>query len=212
METQLAFSSPFHGEVDRPQGETEGPAKPVIRRFAPPLRPGAAHRPTSPWNGEEKWCVRQPSVDKFKRMKRARSLRGRMTDAEIILWSRLRVRQVEGAKFRRQHPVGPFFADFAAPQIKLIIEVEGDTHGTEAERAYDARRIAYLEQRGWTVIRCFNVDVYTNLDGVLTRIGDAVHELCQRPMTDTSLRDAPFDPPSLGRRRATSPASGGRKS
>ena len=192
-EAQQPFSSPFHGEVDRPQGETEGIA------FCPRLR--------------GKWLsVSETEGGRRRARRRSVKLRQSLTNAEMILWSRLRKRQMQGQRFRRQHPVGPFITDFACVTLKLIIEVDGDTHGTEAERAYDARRTAYLEQRGWTVIRCFNVDVYTNLDGVLTRIGDVVHELCQRSMTDTPLRDAPFDPPSPRRRRATSPASGGRKS
>jgi very-short-patch-repair endonuclease len=118
--------------------------------------------------------VRQPESRKFRTMKRARALRRRLTNAEAILWSRLRHRQLEGFKFRRQHPIGPYIADFACPQAMLVVEVDGDTHGSSEELARDRRRTAYLGQCGWTVVRCYNVDVYENLDGVLTQIAEAI--------------------------------------
>jgi very-short-patch-repair endonuclease len=99
----------------------------------------------------------------------AKAMRAQMTDAETILWSRLRGRQVEGAAFRRQHPIGPFIADFACWEASLVIEVDGATHGEERE-AYDAARTAELEMRGWTVLRFGNGDVYDTLNGVLEAI------------------------------------------
>jgi len=89
-----------------------------------------------------------------------------MTKAEVILWVNIRKRALNGARFRRQHPVGPFIADFACPASKLIVEVDGATHWTPEELAYDARRTKYLEERGWTVLRVNNSDVYENMDGV----------------------------------------------
>jgi very-short-patch-repair endonuclease len=160
-----------------------------------------------------KWLsVSETEGGSRKARQRSIRLRQSMTDAERILWSRLRKHQMLDQHFRRQHPIGPFIADFACVKLKLVVEVDGDTHGTDAQLAYDARRTHFMETRGWTVVRCYNVDVYRNLDGVLTQIGDAVHDLCQRSMTDTPLRGAPFDPSLPGQRRATSPASGGRKS
>jgi len=156
-----------------------------------------------------KWLsVSETEGGRRRARKRSIKLRQTMTDAELILWSRLRKRQMLGQHFRRQHPVGPYIADFACVTLKLIVEVDGDTHGTEAQLAYDARRTRFLETRGWTVIRCNNVDVYRNLDGVLTQIGDVVHEMCQRSTTDAPLGGAPFDP-ACG--RATSPAPRGQK-
>ena len=206
------LSSPRSGEGDREA--VEGSAKPINGADHTALRaaPSTSLRSaTSPWNGEERGLSLQaPEPPKYRAMKRARSLRKRMTDAELILWSRLRAGQLEGFKFRRQHPVAPYIADFACVELKLIVEVDGDTHGTPQALAHDKRRTNYLEQGGWTVIRCFNVDVYRNLDGVITQIGEVVHELGQRSMTDTPLRGAPFDPATPRRSRATSPASGGR--
>lgn len=97
---------------------------------------------------------------------KARTLRQSMTKAEVILWMHLRKRAMNGARFRRQHPIGPYIADFTCPAAKLIVEVDGATHSTPEELAYDARRTRYLEQQGWTVIRVTNIDIYENMDGV----------------------------------------------
>jgi very-short-patch-repair endonuclease len=97
---------------------------------------------------------------------KARTLRQKMTKAEVFLWMQLRKRALNSARFRRQHPIGPFIADFACPAAKLIIEVDGATHSTPHELAYDARRTKYLESLGWTVLRVNNTDIYENMDGV----------------------------------------------
>jgi len=76
---------------------------------------------------------------------RARQLRRDQTDAEQALWARLRDRQLCGAKFRRQHPIGPFVADFCCPQGKLIVELDGGQHAEEI--AVDQKRSRFLEAR-----------------------------------------------------------------
>src|SRR6185295_281457 len=91
--------------------------------------------------------------------KRARALRRELTDAERVLWSRLKGRQL-GWQFRLQHPIGPYIADFACARLKLIVEVDGATHSSATERAHDDRRTRFLEQQGWGVIRLWNDDVY----------------------------------------------------
>lgn len=96
----------------------------------------------------------------------AKKLRQNLTRAEVILWVNLRKRAIRGALFRRQHPIGPFIADFACIASRLVIEVDGATHSTPDELAYDARRTKYLEQQGWTVLRVSNTDIYENMDGV----------------------------------------------
>jgi very-short-patch-repair endonuclease len=97
---------------------------------------------------------------------KARSLRQSMTKAEVYLWMHLRKRALGGARFRRQHPIGPYIADFACPAAKLVVEVDGATHATPQELAYDERRTKYLQQLGWTVLRVTNTDIYENMDGV----------------------------------------------
>jgi len=101
--------------------------------------------------------------------RQAKSLRRRMTKAEIGLWSRLR-RKGLGMRFRRQHPIGPYIVDFACAPLRLVIEVDGGTHFTIAQRARDDRRTAFLEAEGWRVLRFRNLDVYDSLDDVVERI------------------------------------------
>lgn len=104
----------------------------------------------------------------------AKALRGRMPKAEVILWSRLR-RNGHGFRIRRQHPVGPYIADFACVPGRLVIEVDGATHASDKEVAYDNGRDAYLYRLGWRVMRIRNEDIYRNLDTVLDAIWTALH-------------------------------------
>jgi very-short-patch-repair endonuclease len=97
----------------------------------------------------------------------ARRLRKQMTNAEVVLWSYLRRGSVAGFRFRRQHPIGPYVADFACVSARLVVEVDGDTHFSGNEIAYDRNRDAYIRYRGWRVLRVTNTDVYRNLSGVL---------------------------------------------
>lgn len=102
---------------------------------------------------------------------RARELRQEMTPAEKLLWSRLRKKQLDGLKFRRQHPLGPFIADFYCAAHRLIIEVDGDIHDLQPER--DAARTKQFEEYGYRVIRFQNEHVLKNVEGVLESIRPA---------------------------------------
>ncbi len=101
---------------------------------------------------------------------RARRMRGGMTPAEVILWTRLKGRQLGGYQFGRQKKIGPYFADFACTAAKLVVEVDGATHSSAEERAYDAARTALMEREGWTVVRFWNDEVYRNEVGVVETI------------------------------------------
>lgn len=105
-----------------------------------------------------------------KTLYRARDLRKRLTSAETILWSRIRPRAFPHCRFRRQHPIGPFIADFACPLSRLVVEVDGATHGSDIERAYDERRDTYLREYGWSIIRITNHDIYEYLSETLDMI------------------------------------------
>lgn len=96
----------------------------------------------------------------------AQVLRKRATEAEKLLWSRLRNRQIAGVKFKRQVPIAGYVADFAALERNLIIEVDGGQHGPEV----DAVRTATLEKCGFHVVRFWNNEVLTNIEGVLEAI------------------------------------------
>ncbi len=100
----------------------------------------------------------------------ARALRENATSAEALLWARLRNRQLGGHKFARQVPVGPYFADFCCREHKLIVEVDGATHSTDAELAADARRTAHLAAQGYRIIRFTNAEMFENAVGVLETI------------------------------------------
>src|SRR4051812_18440477 len=99
---------------------------------------------------------------------RARELRHAQTPAEHRLWQHLRDQQLAGYKFRRQHPVGRFIADFYCPVARLVVEVDGESHLAQAE--YDAARTEWLQQYGFHLLRFTNVEVYEQLEGVLTAI------------------------------------------
>jgi very-short-patch-repair endonuclease len=105
----------------------------------------------------------------------ARRLRKNMTPAETLLWWRLR-RNAEGWKFRRQPPIGPFVVDFGCMEVRLAIEVDGATHSTAEEIAYDERRTQYLESLGWRVVRFWNWEITRNLGGVVETIRNAAWE------------------------------------
>lgn len=99
---------------------------------------------------------------------RARSLRSTSTNAERKLWKHLRGHQLEGLKFRRQHPIGPYVADFCCLEIGLVIELDGSQHARLTDA--DARRTAYLGQHGFRVLRFWNPDVLSNVEAVVDAI------------------------------------------
>lgn len=101
-------------------------------------------------------------------LERARELRRDMSMVERLLWSRLRRRDKAGVVFRRQHVIGPFVADFCCPKARLVIELDGRSHATNA--AHDDARTTYLESAGYRVIRFFNEDVLNRMDEVLATI------------------------------------------
>ena len=91
-----------------------------------------------------------------------------MTEEELILWSQLRRRQLDGYKFRRQHPIGTYVADFACLEAKLILELDGGQHSER--RDADQRRDENIAERGFAVLRIWNGDIRRNLSGVLDQI------------------------------------------
>ncbi len=105
---------------------------------------------------------------------KARRLRRDMTEAERRLWRAIRAHRLEGIAFRRQMPIGRYITDFAAPDHRLIVELDGSQHG-DRRLAHDGVRDAFLKSSGWTVLRFWNADVMTDLDGVCRRILDVCH-------------------------------------
>ena len=105
----------------------------------------------------------------------ARSIRRDMTPAERTLWARLRRKRIGGYRFRRQHPVGRYIADFCCPEVKLIVELDGAIHNTR--EAYDVTRDAFLSGGGFTLLRFTNEAVERSLDSVLETIRAKAEEL-----------------------------------
>ena len=98
---------------------------------------------------------------------RARALRHGQTDAETRLWSKLRSRQIGGHKFRRQHPLGPYFSDFACLEIGLVVELDGGQH---VGSAYDLKRSEAMQVLGFQTLRFWNNDVLLQTEAVLEKI------------------------------------------
>ena len=104
----------------------------------------------------------------------AKTLRKRSTDAELLLWQRLKARRLEGIKFRRQQPIDKFIVDFLSFEKRIIIELDGGQHAEVRQK--DREREKSLTQAGFKIIRFWNNEVLENLDGVLERI----RETCLR--------------------------------
>ncbi len=104
-----------------------------------------------------------------------------MPEPERRLWRVLGNRQLGGFKFRRQHPIGPYIADFACVSAKLIVEIDGESHFTVDGIAADKKRGVFLQTRGWTVLRFTNTDVRESLEGVAMAIEDALRIAASAP-------------------------------
>jgi len=100
----------------------------------------------------------------------AKVMRQSMTNAEMRLWQRLKKPGLESLRFRRQCPIGPYIVDFFCPEKGLIVEVDGDQHGYDSAAHADAKRIAWLEAKGYRVLRFWNTEVFENIEGVCEAI------------------------------------------
>jgi very-short-patch-repair endonuclease len=116
---------------------------------------------------------------------RARSLRQTATEVEKRLWSRLRDGRLDGLKFRRQHPAGPYVLDFYCPSLRFSIELDGSQHGEHHQQIHDRQRSVWLRGCGVTELRVWNNEITQNLAGVLEKIKDVADELraCGRTPT-----------------------------
>jgi very-short-patch-repair endonuclease len=136
--------------------------------------------------------------------KRARELRNGCTDSERHLWQRLRLKQLDGFRFRRQVPVAGYIADFLCPEKKLIIELDGGQHSQQA--AYDEQRTRALETNGYCVLRYWNDDVLMRTEDVLD---DILRSLLREEEKGNSNSTPPQPSPALRTREG---ASNSRKS
>ncbi len=138
--------------------------------------------PPSPLEGEG-GALAPEEGSRHSRQAFAKHLRRNLTPEEIKLWVALRGRRFENFKFRRQVPIGKYFADFVCQQRKLIVELDGGQH---SESEYDKRRDAWLQTAGYRVLRFWNVDVNQALEGVLLAIFESLNQPLIRRSTPPS--------------------------
>ena len=101
-------------------------------------------------------------------VRKAKALRREQTPAEQALWRLLRSKQLDGLKFRRQHPIGPYIADFACYSAKLVVELDGGQHADNVE--HDEKRTEALTRDGWRVLRFWNPDVLRDPQSIVETI------------------------------------------
>ncbi|MEP2927131.1 MAG: error-prone DNA polymerase [Bauldia litoralis] len=197
--------TPSHPPPSRGRGHSVGEQD---RRAGPPSttesRPDQgtshAHRVPPPERGRT-GGGQTPKVTKSRfdrtpaKTERARRLRRDATSVERLLWSKLRSAQIEGASFRRQHPVGPYVLDFCCPSLGLVVEVDGDQHARPGRAAADRRRDAWLADRGLTVLRFWNAEVRENLTGVVEQIRLAVLAGKATASSEPASADPPLPSP-----------------
>ena len=121
----------------------------------------------------------------------AKSLRKGSTNADKLLWSRLRAGRFEGMRFRRQHPIGRYIVDFVCLERRLVIELDGGRHALLDGTLKDRQRDAWLEKEGYRVVRFWDDEVLMNICGVL----DALREKFQTP----SPQSPPLEGGGIGR-------------
>ena len=132
---------------------------------------------------------------------RARSLRRNETEAEHVLWQLLRNRQLDGHKFVRQLPVGPYFADFACREAALIVELDGSQH---ANSVNDEARTNFLTAQGYSVLRVWNNDLLINAQGVAESI---LLALASHPSPGERYAPATLSPEGRGSKGASAATS-----
>ncbi len=121
-------------------------------------------------------------MDNICQLNLAKGLRKRQTDAEMALWHQLNNRQLEGAKFRRQHRIGKYIVDFVCLEKELVIEIDGGQHNESPQITNDEQRTQWLEKTGYRVIRYWNNDVLENIEGVIENIRDNLtHDFSPSP-------------------------------
>ncbi len=161
----LTRPSPWTGEGAKGPQSTRGMGSDSRKRGASKMRGEGKRAKLSPRPVGERARVRGP-------VNRARALRREQTGAERTLWSHLRDRRLQGAKFRRQHPIGPFIVDFYCPERALVVELDGGHHAIQVEA--DQVRTTFLVRQGCRILRFWDNDVLLNTEAVLEEIARAV--------------------------------------
>lgn len=132
-------------------------------------------------------CAMNDKADRSDpRTPHARKLRREATPAERRLWTQLRQLEIKNVHFRRQAPIGPYFTDFACHRTRIVIELDGEQHGFDAERLRDEKRTRFLETSGYRVLRFWNHEVLRNLESVVDTICVALYQTPELPTPNPS--------------------------
>ena len=121
-----------------------------------------------------KFLIILPMGESRRQIALARRFRQSQTDAEKALWARLKNKQLESVKFRRQQPLDPYIVDFVSFVRKIIVEVDGGQHNEREGKKRDKKRAAWLKENGYQVLRFWNNEVLMNMEGVLEKIEEAL--------------------------------------
>ncbi|MBD2525310.1 endonuclease domain-containing protein [Nostoc sp. FACHB-133] len=105
------------------------------------------------------------------------TLRNNMPPCEKIVWVKLKNQQIESCKFRRQYSIDRFIVDFYSSELRLAIEIDGDSHYQDGVPEYDRDRQAFLESKGTRFLRFTNQEVYQDIDGVMDKIREVICRL-----------------------------------
>ena len=167
-------------------------AKATLNNHHSPLEGESARQGRSPLS--RRWGVIRRGYTQ-RTLTTAQTLRRNRTDAEGLLWHYLRNNQLDGHRFRRQHPIGPYIVDFACLARKILIELDGSQHAERQDN--DKKRDAFLRAQGYRVLRFWNNEVFENCFGVLERVYEAVTE------------NPPPEPPAPDGLTAPTPPQGG---
>ncbi len=137
---------------------------------------------------------------------RRRSLRSNMPKAEVVLWAKIKNKQIRGYKFRRQYSVGFFIVDFYCPKLRLAIEIDGDSHFQEGKDRYDKRRQCYIELKRISFLRFTNNDIYQSIEGVVDVIDKRIQNIIITTPSNSPLKrgrvdDGVISPPHQGEDR-----------
>ena len=167
-----------HIERPHPNPSPEGEGLEAGHKWT--LRDQAKQLNTPPLQGRGRgWGLSASTIEELQ--SRARDMRNNPTEPEKRLWRHLSNSQLGGFKFRRQQVIGHFIADFVCPSTQLIVEVDGDTHDEDKDRARDGT----LSEHGFRTIHITNHDVMNNMDGVLIFISQALRQT-ERPHPNPS--------------------------
>jgi len=158
------------------------------KKLPPPLAGGGEQSDAQQTIARGRGQAPQPTV-------RSRELRASASGAEQKLWHYLRRKTICGHRFRRQFPLGPYFADFVCLPVRLVVEVDGNQHLEPQQMIHDERRTAWLERNAFRVIRFWAGDVIASVDGVVEIIERVVQEqeqlLTYRPLPRVASLRAP---------------------